>query len=195
MVMPSQPAKRWTADEARRLNEANPKWWPRYEVIDGELLVSAAPRMVHQIAVQALISRLAPYTKSHRIGRTLASPADIELEPDSTVGPDVFVMPWENWRSRHWSEVEALVVAAEVLAPSTAKHDRVTKRRYFGRNNVPEYWIIDCDARVVERWHPGDERPEIISDTLVWMPADASEPFVLDLAEFFAEAFGEDVPL
>ena len=32
----------------------------------------------------------------------------------------------------------------------------------------PEYWIADSDARVVERWRPKVERPEIIVDILVW---------------------------
>jgi hypothetical protein len=42
MAMPAESAKRWTAAEARRLNEENPLPWPHYEVIDGELLVSPA---------------------------------------------------------------------------------------------------------------------------------------------------------
>jgi hypothetical protein len=44
MAMRAESAKRWTAAEARRLNEVNPLPWPYYEVVDGELLVSAAPR-------------------------------------------------------------------------------------------------------------------------------------------------------
>ena len=59
MAMPAQPAKRWTADEARQLNEANALPWPRYEVIDGELLVSPAPRFLHQRAVKFRFDRQA----------------------------------------------------------------------------------------------------------------------------------------
>ena len=140
MAMAAQPAKRWTADEARKLNEANPKWWPRYEVIDGELLVSPGPRPVHQDAVIALVVRLAPYTKRERVGRTRTSPSDIALEPDTTVEPDVFVTPASiGPQIRTWSEITTLLLAVEVLSPSTAQNDRVKKRRYFSRNNVPEY--------------------------------------------------------
>jgi Uma2 family endonuclease len=194
MVMPAVSPKRWTAQEARELNEKNPLLWPRYEVIDGELLVSPGPRPVHQLAVLELAIRLAAYTKPHRLGQTLTSPADIELEPDSTLQPDVFVVPWAvGHKLRRWSDVTGLLLAVEVLSTSTARYDRVTKRRYFSRNDVPEYWIVDCDGRVFERWRPGDERPEIISERLVWTPLDVTEPFELDVPGFFAEVHGEDV--
>lgn len=35
---------------------------------------------------------------------------------------------------------------------------------------MPEYWIIDPDARLVERWRPRVERPEILTGTLAWTP-------------------------
>jgi Uma2 family endonuclease len=51
------------------------------------------------------------------------------------------------------------------ISPSSfavhARNDRVAVRRYFSRNDVPEYWIVDCDGRAFERWRPHDERPEL----------------------------------
>jgi len=78
-----------------------------------------------------------------------------------------------------------------VISPSSARGDRVDKRESYQRNGVPEYWIVDTAARVVERWHPADDRPEIVSDQIIWTPAGAAEPFVLDLVAYFAEVFGE----
>jgi hypothetical protein len=51
---------------------------------------------------------------------------------------------------------------------------------------------VDLDARLVERWRPEDERPEILAERLAWEPAGASEPLVVDLAPFFAAACGDD---
>ena len=192
MAMPAQPAKRWTADEARRLNEENPKWWPRYEVIDGELLVSPAPRVAHQIAVVELLFRLKSYVQTRRSIEVLPGPGDIELEEDSTLSPDVFAFPRvEGQRIRHWSEVTSLLLVAEVLSPSTARNDRVTKRDYFMRNGVNEYWIVDLDARVIERWRPGETRPEILSDEIRWQPDTSDEPLVINLVSFFARVCDE----
>jgi hypothetical protein len=52
----------------------------------------------------------------------------------------------------------------------------------------PEYWIADSDARVVERWRPEDERPEIIVDILVWQLRPDVEPLSIGLETLFAGA-------
>ena len=187
MAMPAQPAKRWTAAEARRLNEENPLPWPHYEVIDGELLVNPAPRYVHQRAVNRLLYLLNAYAEGRPGIEILPGPADIELEPDSTLSPDVFVFSHSDApRVRHWSEINSLLLVAEVLSPSTARNDRVKKRGYFMRNDVGEYWIVDLDARVVERWCHGEARPDIVSDELQWRPSESDEPLVINLVDFFA---------
>ena len=50
---------------------------------------------------------------------------------------------------------------------------------------------MDLDARLVERWLPDDERPEILTESISWQPAGRSEPLVVDLPALFREAFGE----
>lgn len=196
MVRFSAPdlARRYSATEVRALIEAQPKEdGTRYELIDGELLVSPAPRLVHQRGVALLYRALDIYVRREGIGEALFSPADLELERGNITQPDAFVMPLVNGaRVRQWTEVGALLVAAEVLSPSTARFDRLKKRRYYLRNETPEYWIVDLDARVIERWRPDDLfRPEVLDGTLVWHPAGAATAFVLDLPAYFAEAQGE----
>ena len=191
MAMPAQSAKRWTADEARRLNEANALPWPHYEVIDGELLVSPAPRFLHQRAVKALLLELERQFMGRPEIEVLPGPADIELELDSTLSPDIFVFPHiEGRRVRHWTEITSLLLVAEVLSPSTARTDRVKKRDYFLRNDVGEYWIVDLDARIVERWKHGDTRPDIVSNELRTRTRDDTE-IVIDVEGFFARICDE----
>ena len=55
------------------------------------------------------------------------------------------------------------------------------------RNNVPVYWIVDVDGMLVEEWHPGQDRPSIVTGQLEWHPPGASEPFQLQLPEFFRD--------
>lgn len=183
MGMP-QATQRWTAEMVRALPDDR----NRYEVIAGELFVTPAPNVDHQRAVLALVLRLAPFVKAQGLGCALMSPADIEFDEEDLVQPDVFVAPRvEGRRPRTWSEIKTLLLVVEVLSPSTARADRTVKRRLFQRVSVPEYWIVDVEARLVERWRPGDERPEILSDALVWHPAGAGEPLVIDLPNLFAE--------
>ena len=83
------------------------------------------------------------------------------------------------------------MLAVEVLSPSTARADRQVKRRLFQRQGVAEYWIVDLDARLIERWRPDDERPELLAETLVWQPPSEAEPLEIDLPRFFGEVMGE----
>jgi len=61
----------------------------------------------------------------------------------------------------------------------------------FQRAGVPEYWIVDLDARSVERWRPGDERPEVLTERLRWQPDTATPPLEIDLSAFFAQVVGD----
>jgi Uma2 family endonuclease len=185
MAMPSV-GRRWTAKEVRQLIEESPAYGPRYELIDGELLVTPAPAPPHQLALAWLYDRIAPYVRRERLGTTLWSPADIELAPEQLTQPDLFVVPQLPERPpRSWSEITQLVLAIEALSPGTARNDRNKKRPYYQRVGVPEYWMIDTAARKIERWRPSDEHPELLGDTLTWHPAGAYEPLHVGLAELW----------
>lgn len=189
MAMPVETRTRWTAAAVRELMERTPEHSPTYELVDGELLVMPAPALPHERALQWLHRVLDAYLQQQPVGELLGSPSDLELEPETIVRPDRFVIPREEAaHARRWSDVSRLLLAVEVLSPSTARYDRGPKRELYQRVGVEEYWIIDLDARLAERWRPGDERPEILRQQLVWHPAGATSPLVIELAELFAAA-------
>lgn len=187
MGMP-QTTHFWTPDEVRAL----PDDGRRYEVVAGELFVTPAPSFAHQETVALLLAALRDYVGRMGLGWAAMSPADIEPEPGALVQPDVFVLPLiAGRRPQDWSDVERLVLAVEVLSPSTARADRTVKRRLYQRARVPEYWIVDLEARLVERWRPEDERPEVLTDALRWQPEPAVEPLVIELPGFFRAVMAE----
>ena len=51
---------------------------------------------------------------------------------------------------------------------------------------MPEYSIIDLDARVIERWRPADARPEILVEMLAWQPRAGVAPLIIELDQYFA---------
>jgi hypothetical protein len=55
------------------------------------------------------------------------------------------------------------------------------------RVGTPRYWIVDVEARVIERWRPDDARPEVVDGVLEWQPAGATAPLALDVATLLAE--------
>src|SRR2546430_1846985 len=95
MAMPAV-VRKWTAREVRELVDQNPLNTPRYELVDGELLVTPSPRFWHQEAVGLLFIALRTYLTSERVGHALFSPSDVELEPEFLTQPDLFVMPLDE---------------------------------------------------------------------------------------------------
>lgn len=185
MGMPASAHRRWTLAEVRRLINFNPFYAPRYELVAGELLVTLMPTPAHQRALGDLLFAVATYLEGTTIGETLASPFDVELEPETLVWPDVFVMPPDAAeRIRKEDRARSLLLAVEILSPSSAQADRGPKRTLYQRH-VPEYWIVDLEAALIERWRPGDDEPEIIRECLEWRPAGATIPLVLDLRALF----------
>ena len=192
MAMPVQSReapRRWTAREVRELIAKNPLATPRYELVDGELLVTPSPNFAHQRAVNLLWKILDDYLRPLEAGIVSTSPFDVELEPEFLSQPDVFVLPMHEAR-RVTREMPAreLLLAAEVLSPSSGRIDRVVKRVKYLRH-IAEYWIVDLDARLVERWTPNEDRPEVLTELLEWHPAGAAIPLRLDIVKYFEAVF------
>ena len=177
----------WTTDMVRAL----PDDGKRYEVIDGELFVTPAPTWSHQRAAFSVAKLLSGYLDQHQIGDVIVAPAEVLVAGDVKVEPDVFVVPLVDGRKpASWQEAARLLLVIEILSPSTARADRHVKRRLYQRERVPEYWVVDVDARLVERWRVDDERPEILAEALHWTPDPARAPLVIDLAAYFREVTG-----
>ena len=192
MGMPAERTRRWIAREVRQLIADAPLATPRYELVDGELLVTPSPAPPHQMAVSLLLVALSLYCEREGVGEALSSPSDIELEPEDVRQPDVYVVSPAEWRriARDGFPARELVLAIEVVSPSSGRADRVKKRPGY-QTHVPEYWIVDTDARIVERWRPGDSRPEIVDKQLEWAPSGARRAFELNLPKFFERVAGE----
>ena len=181
MAMPA-PNTQWTAEMVRAI----PDDGNRYEVLDGELFVTPAPGFGHQDVLAKLFMLVYPYVERHRIGWTLWSPADIEFSPNTLLQPDLFVVPDLGiGKPRSWQDITTLLLAVEALSPTTARADRFKKRPIYQRHRVGEYWILDTDAKLIERWRPPDERPEVISDVLRWEPKPGVAPLLIKLDAIF----------
>jgi Uma2 family endonuclease len=171
----------YTADMVRAL----PDDGSRYEAVHGELLVTPSPRPLHQETVGRLYAALREYTRRVGVGHAIASPADISWGPDTLIQPDVFVVPLHEVRTMDWARMKTLLLAIEVLSPSSTRADRFTKRRLYQEVGVPAYWIVDADGHAVEVWTPEVAFPTVERERAVWHPAGAAESFSLALADLF----------
>lgn len=185
MAMPATMDKKWTAEMVRAIPYDN----NRYQVVDGELFVTPSPSWLHGDVVVEFALILRKYLSENPIGHLKVLPQDVELDYRTLVEPDLFVVPLvDGKKPRKWEDVREFLLVIEILSPSTARLDRRVKRDRYLREGVPEYWIVDHDALLVERWRPGDERPEIAYETISWDPRGAAEPLRIQLPELFTRA-------
>jgi len=176
----------WTYEEALALIDEQEDRSIRYEYADGELLVTPVPGGYHQRIILALYDLLHPYVQAHRLGEIRLGPSPVHLVERTIFQPDLYIVPSvDGRRPRADTPVTKSLLVVEVLSPGSRRHDRVTKRPYYQRGGVPEYWIVDQDAEVFERWRPQDERPEVLANELSWDPSGASAPLVIDLPTLF----------
>ena len=134
--MTTIPVEDWfTADDLDSL----PDDGNRYELVDGELLVTPSPTVRHQnVAGELFLAlRLALPTGM----RVLMAPMDVRFGPKRQVQPDVLVIQNEGLDAVRVESVPLLVV--EVLSRGTRSRDQVTKRRVYEQAGVRSYWIVD----------------------------------------------------
>jgi Uma2 family endonuclease len=182
MAMPSTPAaRRYTVEEVYNL----PADGNRYEVVHGELLVTPAPKTRHQAVIGRLHVALHAYLAPLGLSEGLfLGPADYFHGSDVYVQPDLLVgLPEEI--SEDWRTVRHLRLVVEVLSPSSARSDRLVKRRAYQEAGVECYWVVDADRAVIEVWHPDDELPEIATRVLAWRATPEAPELQLDLTELF----------
>jgi Uma2 family endonuclease len=190
MAMPAVQDKRWTAPEVQAMQEADPH--RRYQVVDGELLVSPGPRRLHQKCVVELVRILGDYLDSwSAAGDLLAGPGEVIPDEHTGMQPDVFVIPLVDGEPpEDWDTNGRLLLAIEVLSPSTARFDRVKKRPKYQEMGA-FYWIVDTDARVVEEWLPSAAQPSVLAERVEWRPRGTEQPLVIDIPSFFRKVFRE----
>jgi Uma2 family endonuclease len=123
----------------------------RYEILDGEILMTPAPSVRHQVISSRLHSRLGPFLETSGAGSLFAAPTGVRLSDDVVVQPDLLVVLAEH-RSRIAEQVidGPPDVVAEILSPGTARRDLVAKRELYARFGVPEYWIVDSEGSNTE---------------------------------------------
>ena len=136
-----------TYEEFRQL----PDDGKRYELIHGEVHLSPSRSTKDQLILGNISLSLGTYMRSARLGVLFFAPLHVCLNPDTALQPDLIFISAERVgivQENFVAGAPDLVV--EVLSPSTAAHDRVTKLPIYAEASVPEVWLIDSQAKTVE---------------------------------------------
>jgi Uma2 family endonuclease len=148
--------------------EALPDSDQQYELVEGDLLVSRAPHIVHQFVISNLLFALKEYLSRNRIGRVVPEPGVILSEYDS-VRPDLAYLTNERFievlAGGKLHGAPDLVVEVLSSGAENERRDRNIKRRLYGKYGVKEYWIVDWHAASIEVHRLSESGLELV-DTL-----------------------------
>lgn len=174
----------WTYSEYARL----PDDGNRYEVLDGEVLVTPAPTPHHQRIVGRLFLGLVEYVEPKGHGWVLQD-VDLLLAPGQFLRPDLVVVPSKDRAGVTDRGVERPpALAVEVVSPSSRTVDRQAKPGRYLDFGVPTCWVVDPFETVVWVWDrdTGPAKPRRLQKTLQWTFPEGARPLELEVAGLVA---------
>jgi Uma2 family endonuclease len=164
----------------------------RYSIVDGELVMDAAPTPDHQSILLDLAVILVPFVRERHLGRVFTAPLDILIrrEPLRTRQPDLMFITNARQYIIGRQVIEAgpdLVV--EVLSPSNTRRELTAKLQDYQSIGVREAWVVSPQAHTVEILQLSTERIERsglygLGDTIV---SQVLPDLRLTVAEIFPE--------
>ena len=134
----------WTVDDLLDL----PDDGLQYELADGVLLVTPAPRPGHQRVLGNLydvVRAAAPVSME-----VFFAPLDFQPTRRTSLQPDLLVVRREDVGELYITA--PLLLAVEVLSPSTRAKDLLLKRGLYEQAGVSSYWVIDPDEPSLRAW-------------------------------------------
>jgi Uma2 family endonuclease len=178
-----------TYEDLTRLREARDE---RLELIAGEIIVTPAPSLMHQIVSHRIDVLLDRAIVEPGLGLVIAAPFDVYLDEHNTPQPDLMVILQDRMHILGSARLESAPnLVIEIISPSSATKDRGTKRQLYARFGVPEHWLVDPVAHTLTvSSDPRDGRyrvETVFSETAV----SATIPgLTVDLAALFATVPG-----
>jgi Uma2 family endonuclease len=145
-VTVKQAKVRFTYDDYLLLPEDK-----RYEILDGDLHMVAAPNIRHQRISLNLSAALFQHVRSRDLGLLFNAPCDVLLSEENVVQPDIFFVRKGRLGiigEKNLSGAPDLVI--EILSEGTRSKDQGVKKKIYAKYGVPEYWIVDPVSAKVE---------------------------------------------
>jgi Uma2 family endonuclease len=138
---------RFTYEEYRVLPETG----PRYQLVDGDLLMSPAPTFWHQELLMRLATALRVFAEGKRAGKVVCAPLDVILSDEDVFQPDIVFVSAGHRKLIVPEGIRGTPdLCVEVLSPTNRGVDLGTKRLQYAKYGLAELWIADPDANTLQ---------------------------------------------
>ena len=121
----------------------------RYEVLEGDLIVSPSPQWKHQRIVHRLHTYLTSWENAG-YGSVCTAPLDVVLSDRDVVQPDLLFIAKDRLGIVTAENVQgAPDLVVEVISDRSRRRDAITKRHIYERYDVRLYWLVDPEEETV----------------------------------------------
>lgn len=170
----------------------------RYEIIDGVLYMTTAPRFFHQWIIRQICLLLIEQIDHQGLGFTAWSPIGLLRPGCDPVQPDILVIHAKDRDMIYAGRIHGVpALIVEVLSSGNTATDLHIKRSAYARAGVPEYWIVRPVERDVIQLTQADlVQGSYLKETIVSGNTELvaiTLPFRANVAEFFAGSPDETV--
>jgi Uma2 family endonuclease len=180
-VLQTQPK---TVADYKRMPEGAPM-----QLIDGEFIMSPAPRFFHQYVSAQLLTELKTFVMARNLGVVVAAPTDVYLSATDVYQPDILFVARENFDSIRDDGVHgAPDLVIEILSASTAYYDEHRKKEIYLEKGVEEYWLVDPMVSSIEILrNKGSEFRSIFLGKEGRACSEVVQDFCVDVAKVFEQ--------
>lgn len=159
---------RWTVRDLNAMPDDG--GWKRYEIIDGELLVTRAPHVWHQNAGGNIHVELTIWSRLTDLGKAFETPGVIFTENDAVI-PDVVWVSSERLENGidnagHFIVAPELVVEVLSAGEINEQRDREVKLKLYSLHGVQEYWIVNWRLKSIEVYRRQDVQLQKVATLL-----------------------------
>ncbi len=123
----------------------------RFELIEGELLMTPSPVPKHQRISGKLEFALRKFVTENDLGELFDAPCDVYLDDENVVQPDILFIAKERLSIIGEKNIKgAPDLLIEIISESSAYRDMVQKKKLYARFGVKEYWIVIPEEKLIE---------------------------------------------
>jgi len=131
----------------------------RYEILDGEMIMTPAPTPYHQGVIGRILFLLQTFVTERNLGIVLGAPVDVIIRQDPLRArqPDILFLSATRSGINNIAQLRTMQVlktppdlVVEVLSPGNTRDEMLDKLEDYRKVGVSECWLVSPEAETVE---------------------------------------------
>ncbi|MBI5789059.1 MAG: Uma2 family endonuclease [Candidatus Schekmanbacteria bacterium] len=131
----------------------------RYELVEGELLMTPAPNTEHQRISRKLEFKLAKFVEDNDLGEVFDAPCDVYLDEENCLQPDILFIAKDRLNIIGKNNIQdAPDLVVEIISESSVYRDSVRKKKLYAKFGVKEFWLVAPEEKMIEVYNLDNQR-------------------------------------